>query len=376
MENIDVKYMKEAIDLAKKGAGWVNPNPMVGAVIVKSGKVIGFGYHEKYKMAHAERNALANCIESPEGATMYVTLEPCCHHGNTGPCTEAIIKNKIKRLVIGSFDPNPLVSGKGIQTLRDSGIEVVEGILREECDELNKVFFHYIKNKTPYVTMKYAMTIDGKIATYSGKSKWISTEESRANVHMDRHKNSAILVGVETVIKDDPMLNCRIEDIEKYIDISDIKYPMTSPIRIICDSFLRTPLDSKIVKTADKYRTIIASCEEDEEKIEEYRKRNCEVLKVKSLEKRVDLKDLMKKLGELSIDSVLIEGGASVNWSALENKIVNKVQAYIAPKIFGGQYAKTPVTGIGVDSPSQAFELKNKIIKIFGEDIFIEGEVK
>lgn len=192
--------MKRAIELAKLGVGWVNPNPLVGAVIVKNDEIIGEGYHEKYGELHAERNALKNCVKSAEGATMYVTLEPCCHHGKTPPCTDAIIKSKIKKIIVGSNDPNQLVSGKSFQILRNKGIEVVEEFMKEECDSINKVFFHYITKKTPYVVLKYAMTLDGKIATKVGKSKWITGEKSRKNVHFDRHRFSGIMVGVNTVI--------------------------------------------------------------------------------------------------------------------------------------------------------------------------------
>ena len=194
----DIEYMKIALDLAKKGRGFVNPNPMVGAVVVKDNEIIGQGYHEKYGHLHAERNAIADCKVSPMGATIYVTLEPCCHYGKTPPCTDAIIESGIKKVVIGSSDPNPLVAGKGVEILKSNNIEVVENVLKEECDKLNEVFFHYIKTKTPYVVMKYAMTMDGKIATYTGKSKWITGEESRLNVHKDRHKYSGIMVGVGT----------------------------------------------------------------------------------------------------------------------------------------------------------------------------------
>ena len=226
----DTEYMKIALELAKKGCGFVNPNPMVGAVIVKGDEMIGMGYHEKYGNLHAERNAILSCKKSPKGATLYVTLEPCCHYGKTPPCTEAIIESGISKVVIGSSDPNPLVQGQGVNILRNNGIKVIENVLKEECDEINKAFFHYIKTKTPYVVMKYAMTIDGKIATYTGKSKWVTGEEARQNVHKDRHKYSAIMVGVGTVLADNPMLNCRIEECK-------------NPIRIICDTNLRTPIN-------------------------------------------------------------------------------------------------------------------------------------
>jgi diaminohydroxyphosphoribosylaminopyrimidine deaminase/5-amino-6-(5-phosphoribosylamino)uracil reductase len=223
--------MRIALQLAEKGCGWVNPNPLVGAVIVKDGEIIGRRFHEKYGKAHAERNAIASCIKSPKGATLYATLEPCCHHGTNPPCTDAIIESGIKRVVIGSSDPNPLVRGKGVAIMRRHGIEVVEGVLKEECDKLNQVFFHYIQRKKPYVIMKYAMTMDGKIATYTGESKWITGEAARQRVHEDRHRYSGIMVGVGTVLADNPLLTCRMEGGK-------------NPLRIICDTRLRTPINA------------------------------------------------------------------------------------------------------------------------------------
>ena len=241
----DQEYMLRAIQLAKKGEGWTNPNPMVGAVIVKDGKIIGEGYHKKYGELHAERNAIASLTESAEGAVIYVTLEPCCHHGKTPPCTEAIIEQKIRKVVIGSRDPNPKVAGKGVQMLREAGVTVVEDFMREECDQLNPVFFHYITTKTPYVVMKYAMTLDGKIATKTGASKWITGESARKEVQHMRHQYMGIMAGIGTVLADDPMLNVRVEG-------------WKSPVRIVCDSKLRIPPGSQIVKSAEKYRTIVA----------------------------------------------------------------------------------------------------------------------
>lgn len=358
----DEYYMARAIELAKKGMGFVNPNPMVGAVVVKNGKIIGEGWHEKYGQLHAERNALANCTESPNGATIYVTLEPCCHYGKTPPCTEAIIENKIKRVVIGSDDCNPLVKGKSKKLLRDKGIEVTEHILKDECDSLNEPFFWFISHNRPFVVLKYAMTADGKIATRTGLSKWITSEESRKRVHLDRHRYAAIMVGIGTVLKDDPLLTCRIDN-------------GRNPIRIVCDTSLRTPLSSQIVYTASEVRTIIATSCKDKDKQASYIKNGCEILEVSAENNHVSLSELMRLLGEQKIDSLLLEGGASLNWSALQSGIVNKVQAYIAPKIFGGDTAKTPVGGLGVESPSQAFELQMRSVERIGTDILVESDV-
>ena len=359
----DIDYMKLALDLANKGAGFVAPNPMVGAVIVKGGKIIGQGYHEKYGEFHAEINAIKSCIEPPSGATMYVTLEPCCHHGKTPPCTDAIIESNIKKVVIGSVDPNALVSGQGITKLKKNGIEVTTGILKDECDKKNEVFFHYIKTKTPCVIMKYAMTMDGKIATTTGKSKWITGEAARYRVHEDRHRYTAIMVGIGTVDADDPLLNCRIESGK-------------DPIRIICDTNLRLSLDSQIVNTANEILTIIATACSDEAKLKPYIEKGLKIITVSKKDNHIDLNELMAKLGEEKIDSILLEGGGSLNWSALQSGVVNKVQTYIAPKIFGGVAAKTPVGGIGVDDPANAFLLETKSITILEQDIFIESIMK
>ena len=359
----DRQYMKMALELAQKGMGFTAPNPMVGAVIVKNGRVIGQGYHRKYGELHAEREALAACTEEPEGASIYVTLEPCCHYGKQPPCVDAILEAGIRRVIIGSSDPNPLVAGKGIRILKDHGIEVTENILKEECDKLNEAFFYYIQNKKPYVVMKYAMTMDGKIAAYTGESKWVTGEAARIHVQKQRLKYTGIMVGVGTVLADDPMLTCRLEN-------------SRNPVRIICDSHLRTPLTSKIVRTAATIPTIIASSSKDQQKIKNYEELGCQVLYVPEKNGHIDLNRLMELLGAAKIDSILLEGGGSLNWSALESGIVQKVQTYIAPKLFGGEEAKTPVEGKGFPDPASAVLLKNSEITRLGDDLLIESEVK
>lgn len=352
-------YMRRAIDLARKGTGFTNPNPLVGAVIVKEGRIIGEGYHERYGELHAERNAIRHLTESAEGASIYVTLEPCCHYGKTPPCTEAIIENRIARVVIGSRDPNPLVSGKGAAILRAHGIEVVEDFLREECDQLNPVFFHYISTRTPYVVMKYAMTADGKIATKTGASKWITGPEARQEVMKLRHKYRGIMVGIGTVLADDPTLNCRIPGFK-------------SPVRIICDSRLRIPLDSNICKTAGQYRTIVAYAEGEEEKHAQLEACGVSCVQVSDTKGRVDLEKLMVYLGEKEkIDSILLEGGGSLNESALKAGIVKEVYAFLAPKIFGGGKGTSPVEGEGVELPSEAYRLDFQSAKQIGKDLMI-----
>lgn len=358
----DEYYMDLAIVLAKKGGGNVNPNPQVGALIVKEGRIIGQGYHEKYGEAHAEINAFKGCNESPEGATLYVTLEPCAHQGKQPPCFEAIIKNRIKRVVIGHLDPNPLVSGKGIKAMREAGIEVSINVLEKECEELNKIFFYYVSQGLPYVMMKYAMTLDGKIATSAGQSKWITGEIARQKVHQDRSRFMAIMIGVETLILDDPQLSVRLENGK-------------NPIRIICDTHLRSPLASKIVSTATGIPTIIATAESDPEKQAPFLKAGCEIILVSYLEGRLNLKELTKKLGEKGIDSIILEGGGTLNTSALKAGIVQKVQTYIAPKIFGGKEAPSPVEGHGIEQPNQAYLLERPQITYLGEDILLESEL-
>ena len=359
----DANYMQRAISLAEQGRGWTNPNPLVGCVIVKNGKIIAEGYHEKIGGWHAERNAILNSDADITGATAYVTLEPCCHHGRTPPCSNLLIERGIKKVFIGSRDPNPLVSGKGAKQLRTAGVEVVEDFMREECDKLNPIFFHYIQTKRPYVLLKYAMTADGKIATSTGESKWITGETARAKVQETRHQYSAIMVGVETVLADNPMLKSRMPNARQ-------------PVRVVCDNQLRTPLDCQLVQTANEYRTMIATVCEDLQKIEQYRPLGVEVLVCKAKNERVDLKDLLQKLGKMQIDSLLIEGGSSLNFSALESGVVNRVHCYIAPKLVGGKQAKTPIGGEGIGDLSQAVKLKLISMEMVGEDILIDYEVE
>jgi diaminohydroxyphosphoribosylaminopyrimidine deaminase/5-amino-6-(5-phosphoribosylamino)uracil reductase len=358
----DGEYMALALELAQKGVGWTSPNPLVGAVIVKDGRVIGQGYHERYGDLHAERNALKHCTEDPTGATMYVTLEPCCHHGKQPPCTEAILAAGIRRVVVGSADPNPQVSGGGIAQLRQAGVQVDTDVMRAECDRINPVFFHYITTKTPYVVMKYAMTMDGKIAAYTGHSQWVTGAAARERVHQDRHRYRGILVGVGTVLADDPLLTCRLEG-------------GRDPVRIVCDSGLKTPLTAQIVQTAREVPTILATCEADPERHRPYVQAGCQVLVMPAADGRVGVRQLMKALGQQSIDSLLLEGGGTLNWSMLAAGLVQRVQTYVAPKLIGGAGAKSPVGGQGFAHMGQAIALKNTTITQVGEDFLLESEV-
>lgn len=363
------QFMKRAIELAKQGAGWTAPNPLVGAVVVKNGRVIGEGYHRKYGELHAERNALAACSEDPAGATLYVTLEPCCHYGKTPPCTEIIIEKKIAKVVIGSPDPNPKVAGKGARILREHGIEVVEDYMREACDALNPVFFHYITTKTPYVVLKFAMTLDGKIATRTGASKWITGEAARNHVHQLRGRYAGILAGIGTVLADDPMLNCRIDGAHQ-------------PLRIIMDSHLRILMGSRLVRSAKEYPLLIVcnesirDREEGASRIQKLEEAGAKVWTLPEKNGHPDLNVLMQRLGEEKIDSVLIEGGGTVNEAALKAHIVHHVYAYIAPKIFGGEDAKTPVEGSGIRLPQECANLRLAKITVLLNDMLLEYDVE
>ena len=356
---MDIEFMRRALQLAENGIGKTSPNPLVGAVIVKDDKIIGEGWHECFGQAHAEVNAVNNATENIEGATMYVNLEPCCHYGKTPPCTELLIEKKVKRVVVGTLDPNPLIAGKGVQRMREAGIEASVGVLKKECERLNEVFFHYIQTRQPFVVLKAAMSLDGKIAAPSGESKWITEEEARKDVQKLRNRYSAIMVGVGTVITDDPELTCRFEG-------------GRNPVRIILDSSLRTPLSSNVLRNQEKNATWVVCTERaSAERAEQMEKLGASVIRCKSLKGHIDLVDLMEKLGERSIDSILLEGGGTVNDSALEQDIVSKIILYVAPKIIGGEKSKTFVGGQGIGKLDQAYPLQIDSMERVGEDLKI-----
>jgi diaminohydroxyphosphoribosylaminopyrimidine deaminase/5-amino-6-(5-phosphoribosylamino)uracil reductase len=354
--------MERALELAKKGLGKVNPNPLVGAVIVKDNEIIGEGYHERYGEAHAERNAVKNATKSVEGSTIYVTLEPCAHYGKTPPCVDLIIEKNFKKVVIGMLDPNELVAGKSVEKLKKHGIEVVVGVKEEECKKMNEIFMKYITSKIPFVILKSGISLDGKIATYSGESKWITSKESREDSQNLRNRLHSIMVGVNTVIADNPELTCRINN-EKNL------------IRIIVDTKLRVPLDSKVITNEDKCTIIATSLNANEKKKQTLRELGIKVIEVSEKNNRVDLKELMKRLGQEGIDSVLIEGGGTLNFSALEEGIVDKVRFYIAPKILGGENSKSSIAGRGFSRLNDAVKLKNINYRTIGEDLVVEGYV-
>ncbi|MBZ9688766.1 bifunctional diaminohydroxyphosphoribosylaminopyrimidine deaminase/5-amino-6-(5-phosphoribosylamino)uracil reductase RibD [Clostridium estertheticum] len=371
---MDNYYMKRALELSKKAVGFVNPNPLVGAVIVKDNRIIGEGYHEYFGGPHAEVNAFANAKENAfknaacdvEGATMYVTLEPCSHYGKTPPCADAIVKNKISKVVIGMIDPNPLVAGRGIEILRKNGIEVITGIMDTEIMKTNEIFIKYITEKQPFCIMKTAMTLDGKIATSTGDSKWISNEKSRAYVHELRQMVTGIMVGIGTVLKDDPELTTRREGLLSL-----------NPTRIIIDSRARIPLEAKVLKCDEKTKTIIVTTEfADKSKIEAIKQKGAEVIVTQSKNNWVDLKHLMTVLGEMGIDSILLEGGSTLNYSAIEAGVVDKIITFIAPQIFGGTSGKTSVGGKGIEYVKDSIKLLDTEVTKFDEDIMIEGYIK
>jgi diaminohydroxyphosphoribosylaminopyrimidine deaminase / 5-amino-6-(5-phosphoribosylamino)uracil reductase len=362
------KYMKRAIELAERGVGFVNPNPLVGAVIVKDGAIVGEGYHAKCGENHAEINAFEDAAwrgESVEGATMYVTLEPCSHYGKTPPCADAIIEKKIAKVVIGLVDPNPLVAGRGAEKLRGAGIEVVTGVMESEIRRQNEIFLSYIGSKKPFCIMKTAMTLDGKICTKNGDSKWITNEKSRRYVHELRHRVSAVMVGINTVIADDPMLNTRLED----------RIPSDS-VKVVVDSKGRIPLSCKLLTMGFEKETIVATTERaPKDKLDMLESMGCRVIVSPEKHGRVDLAHVMAELGKLGIDSVLLEGGGSLNFGALREKIVNKVECFVAPLIIGGRDSKTPVEGDGVDYVKDGIKVDDIEISEFDGDILIKGYI-
>ncbi|OPJ55370.1 bifunctional diaminohydroxyphosphoribosylaminopyrimidine deaminase/5-amino-6-(5-phosphoribosylamino)uracil reductase RibD [Alkalithermobacter paradoxus] len=361
---MDIKYMKRALDIARLGEGHVNPNPLVGAVIVKNDKIIGEGYHEYYGGHHAEINAFKNAICDVSGATMYVTLEPCSHFGKTPPCANEIVRKGISKVVIATLDPNPLVSGNGVKVLKDNNIKVVTGVLENEARKLNEVFIKYITTNLPFCILKTAMTLDGKIATRIGDSKWITNEFSRNYVHHIRNKVSSIMVGVGTVLADNPHLTTRL----------DIPNPK-SPIRIIVDTYAKTPLDSNVLSCDSK--TIIATTSlACDEKLNKLRNKGAQIIVTPTKDDKVDLTFLMKELGRMNIDSVLLEGGSTLNYTAINENLVDKVISFVSPKIIGGYNAKTPVGGYGKDYIKDAVKLNNIDVLRFGDDIMIEGYVR
>ncbi|MEC2393471.1 bifunctional diaminohydroxyphosphoribosylaminopyrimidine deaminase/5-amino-6-(5-phosphoribosylamino)uracil reductase RibD [Bacillus toyonensis] len=359
-EEIHEFYMNLALQNAKAMKGQTYPNPLVGAVIVNNNSIVGIGAHLKAGESHAEIHAIKMAKGKTQGATIYVTLEPCSHQGKTGPCALAIIEAGIKRVVIATLDPNPIVSGNGIKVLQNEGIEVIVGVCEEEAIKMNEVFNKYIVNKIPFVTLKSGITLDGKIATFSSNSKWITSEEAREDVHRLRNENAAILVGVNTVIKDNPELTTRI-------------LGGRNPIRIILDSTLKIPLDSKVVTDKKSETWIFTSQAYSPKKKSALEKLLNIKIFITEGESRVELKEVLRILGEHFIASLLIEGGGEVNASFIENKLVDKFIIYIAPKIIGGRDAPTFIEGNGIGEMKDAIEFSNLTFKRIGKDFKMTG---
>jgi diaminohydroxyphosphoribosylaminopyrimidine deaminase / 5-amino-6-(5-phosphoribosylamino)uracil reductase len=350
----DQEYMAFAIQLARQMQGQTSPNPVVGAVVVNNQQIVGMGAHLKAGEPHAEVHAIQMAGDKAKGSTVYVTLEPCSHYGKTPPCSNLLIDSQVKRVVIASADPNPLVAGQGIERLKAAGIDVQIGVLKEEADALNTVFFHHISTGRPYVTLKAATSLDGKIATRAGESQWITSEPARLDVHKLRHQSDAILVGVGTVLKDDPSLTTRLPNGGK------------NPIRIILDSNLRTPLHSKVV-TDGLAKTWIVTCHPDPEKIAHFEARGVRVFKLGG--EQISLPDLLDQLGSEKITSLFVEGGGQVNGSFIEEGLVDQVIVYFAPKIIGGTNAPSPIGGMGFLKMSEVMTLEIKSVEKLGPDI-------
>lgn len=359
----DERYMWMALDLARQGRGRTSPNPMVGAVVVQGTDIVGTGYHQYAGSPHAEIIALSKAGEKARGATLYVNLEPCMHHGRTGPCTDAIIKAGISRVVAAMQDPNPEVSGRGFEKLIAAGIKIKEGILEQKARQLNEIFVKYITRGLPFVGVKVAMSLDGKIGTSTGDSHWITGEKSRQFVHRLRDYSDAILVGIETVLKDNPQLTARVES-----------GGGKDPVRVVVDSTARLPIDARVIESGSKSHTILAVTDEaPREKCKTLQDKGVEVMVLPAREGRVDVVALMRKLAEREITAVLVEGGGTLNYSLLEQSLIDKLFIFIAPIVIGGQTSPTAFSGTGISSLGQAWQVDNIELKQFDQDMLLIG---
>ena len=359
----DEKYMRLAMQLAGNAIGRTSPNPLVGAVIVKDNRVVGCGWHRKAGTPHAEVHALNQAGELAQGADVYVTLEPCAHYGKTPPCSKALVEAKVKNVYGGLLDVNPKVAGKGFKILEDAGIHVEYGFLQDELRKQNEVFFKWIEHKKPFIVLKAAMTLDGKIATATGQSKWITNETSRAYGYKLRDIYDGIMVGIKTVIEDNPMLTARVDGGK-------------NPIRIVVDSSLKIDINANVVQDKSA-KTIVATTDKaDKDKILKLQAQDVDVIVVdKDENDKVDIEKLLDILGQQNICSILVEGGATLSGSFVAKKLVDKVYFFIAPKIVGGKEAKTPVAGIGILNLQEALALKDIQIEKLEEDFLIIGRV-
>jgi len=365
---IDEKYMRLALRLAKKGTGRTSPNPLVGAVVVKGKTIVGRGYHHRAGEPHAEVLALRQAGRKGRGATLYLNLEPCAHFGRTPPCTQAILAASIRRVVAGMKDPNPVVSGRGIRQLRRGGVTVDVGILREECRELNGPFSKFITTGKPFVTLKAAISLDGKVATRSGDSRWVSSQASRNYVHRLRQAMDAVMVGIGTVLKDDPLLTVRLPGGKK----------PHQPLRVVVDSRLRIPLHSQLVRTAGLYPTLIATTRAASSSRRKWlAQANVEILILENdAQGHVSLKALMKELARRSVVSVLLEGGSTLTASAVREEVVDRLLFFLAPKIIGGERAPGVVGGEGILRLKDAKPVKILKVRRMGPDFLIEGAME
>jgi diaminohydroxyphosphoribosylaminopyrimidine deaminase/5-amino-6-(5-phosphoribosylamino)uracil reductase len=376
----DMREIRAALALARRGYGATSPNPMVGAVLLKNGEIIGRGWHRQAGLPHAEIEAIQDAKRlqnNTKGATLYVTLEPCCTRGRTPPCTEAIIAARIKRVVVGATDPNPVHTGKGFEILKRAGIEVVHGLLSSECTRLNEAFNHWITTRTPFVTVKAAMTLDGKIATASGESKWITGAKAREEGMKLRHGSDAILAGVNTILADDPSLTARKRRTRTGSPNQDKRFR-----RIVLDSLARTPLDAKILN--DKFRsltTIVVSRNAPENRV---KKLSALVKVIVAPAKKstavgsrlaINLRWLLKKLGSENVTSLLVEGGGEVNGSFLLGGLAQRVAFFYAPKILGGCDARKAVAGDGIKNLGEVIQLREVEWRKLGEDLFMTARV-
>jgi diaminohydroxyphosphoribosylaminopyrimidine deaminase / 5-amino-6-(5-phosphoribosylamino)uracil reductase len=356
----DYDYMKLALSMARAATGQTSPNPSVGAVVVKNGEILGMGAHLKAGTPHAEVHAIRTAGENARGADLYVTLEPCSHYGKTPPCTELIISSGIKRVVVATLDPNPLVAGTGVKQLRQAGIEVEVGIGKEEANQINEPFFHYIQTGKPYITLKAAVTLDGKTATKTGDSKWITSTEARSDVHQLRHEHDAILVGIQTVLKDNPLLTTRLPRGGK------------NPIRIILDTHLRIPLDANVIKDKTAKTMIITGNEPDMQKVDQLELLGIEVIPLST--GRIEINELLTVLGNRKIMSVLVEGGSKVHASFIEANAFQQLIFYMAPKVIGGIDAIPAIGGEGLDFVRDAAKLEFTSIERLGPDLKITAK--
>lgn len=369
---VDERFMAQALRLAKRAYGRTSPNPMVGAVLVREGQVIGRGWHHKAGAPHAEVEALADAARrrhAVAGATIYVTMEPCCTYGRTPPCTEALMRAGVSRVVVAAVDPNPRHAGRGLELLRQAGITVDSGALAAESQRLNEAFNHWIVNRTPWVTAKSAMTLDGKIATASGESKWITGPASRAHAHRLRLGADAVLVGVETVLADDPSLTLRTQP--------GFRVPAAVPLkrRIILDTRARTPLGCRLASDEARANTLVVVGESaDPAKIAALQARVM-LIRAPEREGRIDLQWLLPELGQMSIQHLLVEGGGTVLAAFFESGLVHRTAFFYAPRILGGEESRRSVAGRGFRSLAEAPSLTDVESRRFGEDLFITARV-